>query len=243
MIRNLFIIAVAALVLSIACLMGAAAIGGHEFRRGGWSIPGDAWTWVSSEDIDWSSDSVSERVIEWPGGDALAFHLPARVIYAQADETSVTVSGDPDYVERVRFEDGRFTLDRRDGEAVRGGRLRITVTAPAVTRFEMHGSHRLEIRDYDQDSLAIRLNGSGDVEAFGRARALDLEVHGSGDAELDGLSVQDARIAVHGSGSAEIAATGQVDAAVHGSGDIELKVRPAQLNSQVHGSGRVRQDD
>ena len=243
MIRNLFIIAVAALILSIACLMGAAAIGGHEFRRGGWSIPSDAWTWVAEDDIDWSSDSVSERALEWTGGETLEVHLPARVIYAQSEQASVTVSGDPDYVERVRLEDGRFTLERRNGEAVRGGRLRITVAAPDVTRFEAHGSHRLEIRDYDQDALRVRLNGSGDVEAYGRARTLDLEIHGSGDAEMEGLSVQDARVAVHGSGSAEVAAAGQGDAAVHGSGDIELKTRPAQINSQVHGSGRVRQDD
>lgn len=243
MIRNLFIIAGAALVLSIVCLMGAAALGGQELRRGGWSIPGDAWTWVASDEIDWSSETTAERVIEWPGAEALVFDLPARVVYTQADQPSIAVSGDPDYVERVRFENGRFTLDRREGEAVRGGRLRLTVAAPAVSRFEMHGSHRLEIRDYDQDTLTLRLNGSGDVEAYGRTRALDLEIAGSGDADLDELSVQDARIVVEGSGTAEIAATGQVDAIVRGSGDIDLRTRPAQVTSRVEGSGRVRQDD
>ncbi|MBA3999916.1 DUF2807 domain-containing protein [Brevundimonas sp.] len=243
MIRSLFIIAAASLVLAIVCLAGAAAIGGQEITRNGWKISGDGWSLVEG-DFNWesSSENIVTREIAWEGGEVLTFDLSARVIYAQGDEPSITVAGPAGVVDRVTFADGRFDLEQgtRTG---RRSRPRITIVAPAVTRFTLNGSQDLEIRDYDQPTLALAVSGSGDIEGYGRTDALTVTIDGSGDVDLKGLPSTDAVIEINGSGDVEAAPSGQADVTIRGSGDVDLTTRPARLNSQVMGSGRVRQAD
>lgn len=243
MIRSLSIIAAAGLVLTIACLGGAAALGGREMARDGWRISSDGWNLVQG-DFEWETgeENVVTRQIAWDGGEALGFDLSARVIYAQGETASITIAGPDDVVERVIFADGRFGLE--DGaRGHRRSRPRITVIAPAVTRFDLNGSQDLEIRDYDQPTLDLALSGSGEVEGFGRTEILTIRVDGSGDVDLDGLAAVDAIIQVNGSGDVEAAPTGRADVTIRGSGDVKLATRPARLDSQVSGSGRVRQAD
>ncbi|MFN3536174.1 MAG: GIN domain-containing protein [Brevundimonas sp.] len=243
MIRSLFIIAAAGLVLTIVCLAGAAAIGGREITRDGWTISGDGWSLVQS-DFEWDSsdETTVTREIAWDGGEALTFDLPARVIYAQGDAPSITVAGPAGVVDRVTFVDGRFDLE----EGTRTGqhsRPRITIVAPAVSRFTLNGSQNLEIRDYDQPELVLAVSGSGDVEGYGRTETLTVTIDGSGDLDLKGLPSTDAVIEINGSGDVEAAPSGQADVTIRGSGDVDLTTRPARLNSHILGSGRVRQAD
>ncbi|MFN3815735.1 GIN domain-containing protein [Brevundimonas sp.] len=243
MIRSLFIIAAASLVLTIVCLGGAAALGGREVARDGWSISGDGWNLVQS-DFHWDSsdEDIVTREIAWEGGEALAFDLSARVIYAQGDEPSITVAGPAEVVDHVTFADGRFDLE--DGARTgRHSRPRITIVAPAVSRFTLNGSQDLEIRDYDQPALILAVSGSGGVEGYGRTEALTVTIDGSGDVDLDGLPSTDAVIEINGSGDVEAAPSGQVDVTIRGSGDVDLATRPRQLNSEIVGSGSVRQAD
>ncbi len=243
MIRSLFIIAAASLVLTIVCLAGAAAIGGQEVARDGWKISGDGWS-LGEGDFNWESsdENIVTREIAWEGGEALTFDLSARVIYAQGDEPSITVAGPAEVVDRVTFADGRFDMEEgtRTG---RHSRPRITIVAPAVTRFTLNGSQDLEIRDYDQPTLALAVSGSGDIEGYGRTEALTVTIDGSGDVDLEGLPSTDAVIEINGSGDVEAAPSGQADVTIRGSGDVDLATRPARLNSQVMGSGRVSQAD
>jgi hypothetical protein len=243
MIRSLFIIAAASLVLTIVCLGGAAAIGGREAARDGWNISGDGWTIVQS-DFEWEStdENTVTREIAWDGGDALTFDLSARVIYAQGETPSITVEGPAAVVDRVTFAEGRFDLE--EGERTgRHSRPRITIVAPAVNRFTLNGSQDLEIRDYDQPSLALAVSGSGDVEGYGRTEALTVTIDGSGDVDLKGLPSTDAVIEINGSGDVEAAPSGQADVTIRGSGDVDLTTRPRRLTSQVSGSGSVDQAD
>lgn len=245
MIRSLFVIAAAGLVLAVICLGGAAAIGGRELiRDGGWSISGNEWRWRNG-DYGWrdGEDGVATRTIEWSGGEALTFDMRARVIYAQSDTASVTVTGPAAVTERVRFEDGRFWLETEEAEFGTRSRPRITVTGPAVSRFTLNGSQALEIRDYDQPALDVVVAGSGDVEGYGQAERLSVRVSGSGDVDLKNLPVTDAVIEIRGSGDVEAAPSGVADVTIRGSGDVALTTRPAQLNSRITGSGRVRQAD
>ena len=43
-------------------------------------------------------------------------------------------------------------------------------------------------------------------------------------------------------GEATVAATGTVDVSIDGSGDVNLALRPAKLNSSISGSGEVHQN-
>jgi hypothetical protein len=130
------------------------------------------------------------------------------------------------------------------GVHIMGGedRLTIEITAPAVRSFTLNGSGDLRLRAYDQPDLRLAINGSGNVEAEGKAGKVDLQVSGSGEANLEGLETGDARVAVSGSGEAHLAPHGAAEVELAGSGDVYLTAKPTVLTSNVAGSGEVHQD-
>lgn len=259
MIRNLLIISAAGLVLAIVGIGGAFAVGGRDLAR-------HDWTWVITDD-DAGHDSFRiergrvspdvTRTLEWTGDERLAVNIPADVVYdQQADAPGITVTGTEDVVDRVRFSNGRLTLDeapRGDRSYVRWTRtgirgwsetdaLKIIIKAPSVTRFDLSGPTELKIRGYDQPTLDLTLTGASDVRVEGRTETLTLDVSGAGDARLEELIVSDAMMRVSGSGDARVGPTGKADVAVTGSGDVRLTRRPSQLNMDIRGSGDVTQD-
>ena len=260
MIRTLFIIAAAGLVLATASLGGAFALGGRDMARHGW-----AWTFHDDDDGDTvrfqrADDTRTPEItrqIAWTGGDTLTVDLSADVEYVQGDTPGVTVTGPAALVEKVRLIDGRLTwvADHADGPnhetVVFGGNqdrlgmwahseaVHIVVTAPNVKTFNLEGSADLTLKDYDQDTLAVDISGSGEVHANGRVRSLELDISGSGDADLSGLTATDANVAIAGSGDARVAPTGRADISISGSGDVEVTTRPATVNQDVSGSGDV----
>ncbi|HZW15086.1 MAG TPA: DUF2807 domain-containing protein [Brevundimonas sp.] len=247
MIRTLLIITGASLVLCIAALGGAAALGGNDIARHGgnwtfWDDDGDSHT-VHFDRAD-RGPRVT-RSLAWTGGDRLEIHVPADVIYVQGDEASVEVSGSQAQVDRLRLTEGRFTFNEDDSHVVFGWRnspaLRITVTAPAVRTFDMSGSGDLSIRAYDQPDLMISIRGSGEVDAAGRTETVELDIHGSGEADLSALETRDADVEISGSGEAAVGPTGAARISISGSGDVDLTRRPATVTQNISGSGDVNQ--
>lgn len=254
MIRTLLIIAGAALVLAIASLSGAAGLAARDVDRNGGS-----WVIHDGNDVI-RIDSVSgdrsppvSRSLAWSGGDRLSVDLPAEVTYVQGPEAGVVITGSQSIIDRVRVENGRVSLADGPNELTirwRGGglsgwsesdNLKIVVTAPSVTRFDLAGSPSVTIRDYDQPTLSIDISGSGDLTATGKTAALDLDIAGSGEADLSTLVTTDATVGISGSGEARVAPTGTARLSVSGSGDITLTTRPAKLESSVSGSGDIHE--
>lgn len=250
MIRTLLIITGASLVLCIAALAGAVAIGGNDMARHGW-----VWTFPGSGDGHdetvrfqrADSGPPVTRTLAWDGGDRLDIDVTADVTYIQGDAASVEIIGPRDQVEGLRLRGGRLTFNDDDNtEVVMFGwgirdRLRITITAPSVSRFNLSSSGDLSIRNYDQPSLTIAINGSGEVEATGRTETVDLDISGSGEADLSGVETRDADIDISGSGEAAVGPTGAARITISGSGDVDLTRRPASLTQSISGSGDVTQ--
>jgi len=254
MIRTLFIIAGSAFLLCILAFGGAAALGGADIRRNGWSFTvdeQDGRTTVRRGGREAVETPSTERTVAWTGSDTLTLDLPADVTFVQGAAANVRLEGPQAVVDRIRVEGSRISMDEGGdrtvvaftGTGIEGwsdsDRVRIVVTAPDVTRFRIEGSSDLRIQDYDQDVLDIAINGSGDVEGAGRAATLTLDIGGSGDADLSDLELSDARVTIRGSGDARVGATGSVEAELSGSGDLDLTDRPARLTQSVTGSGDV----
>lgn len=260
MIRTLFIIAGAALVLCLVTVGGAVAIGGHDLQRHGW-----AWTFKDDDGETVRFERVkgggtddlgplTTRTIPWTGGESLTVDSSLDVEYVQGDANTVVITGPKGLTDRVRLVDGRFDLGDGDERVVFGwdsgnftarserDELKVVVTAPKVNRFTANGSGDLLINAYDQPSLRLDISGSAEVTASGRTDALDLDIAGSGEASLADLVTRDATVDISGSGDARIAPTGDVRVTIAGSGDVALTTRPANLNSTVSGSGDVYQD-
>jgi hypothetical protein len=249
MIRTLLIITGASLVLCVAALSGAAAIGGNDLARHGWE-----WTFHDGDSnqtvtFDRRTEGPAvTRTLDWTGGDRLTITIPADVIYVQGEAASVVVTGPQSRAERVNLVDGRLTWDR-DGDTSdvvlgwrRDDRLRVTITAPSVTAFDLESSADLSIRDYDQPTFRLRVSGSGDVDAAGRTGTATVETTGSGDSDLSGLDLADAVVETSGSGDVRIGPSGSARIDISGSGDVDLTRRPANLQQSVSGSGDISQN-
>jgi hypothetical protein len=264
MIRNLTIVAVASFVLALGCLGGAFALGGRDIAKNGWSFPAD-WNIQVNDDDDSvrigpghvERGETSTRQVAWVGGDALQIDLPAEVTFTQAApgaDAFVKIVGPKALVDRVVVENGRVGLkDGDEGGALRinghgfhvsgdSDRLSIEITAPGVRAFTVNGSGDLYLKAYDQPSLVLEVNGSGGVDAQGKAKTVELRVSGSGEIDLRGLDTGDAKVAVSGSGEAHLAPHGAAEVDLSGSGDVYLTAKPTVLTSNVAGSGEVHQD-
>lgn len=256
MIKTLFIIAGAGVVLCAGSLAGAAALAGGDLRH-------NDWTW-SLVDNDVGGDNFHmqrgggqpevTRNLAWAGGDRLQIEVPGEVVFVQGAQAGVVVTGPKNLADRVRVVGDRLTFDD-DGDHTETGYIRwnghgfhvwsaedslkITVTAPAVTSFDVVGASDLTIRDYDQPRLNLILSGSGDVTARGETRTVQVDASGSGDADLAALVTVDADVRISGSGDVRVGPTGRADVDISGSGDVDLTRRASAVISNVSGSGDV----
>lgn len=250
MIRTLLIITGAGLVLCVAALSGAAAIGGNDLARHGWE-----WTFRDDgEDHTVHFERGDEgpsvtRNLAWTGDDHLTVGIPGDVTYIQGDTPSVVITGRKSMVDRVNLVDGRLTWDRNDDSTdhvVFGWsnhrRLRVVITAPSVKAFDLESSADLSIRDYDQPTFELNISGSGDVDAAGQTQTATIDVNGSGDSDLSALRTTDANVDTSGSGDVRVGPTGAARIDISGSGDVDLTRRPANLTQSISGSGDIDQN-
>lgn len=258
MIRNLLIITVVGLILGVVGIGGAMAVGGSDLIK-----HERTWVFTDNEAGDGSFriergevSPPTTRTIEWTGADTLAIDLPADVTYVQGTEAGISITGPSTVVERVRFADGRLTLlnpDEGDRSYLRWSRtgitgwseteaLKITVTAPSVTTFDVAGSSELDVRAYDQPTLNLTLSGNSDVTVQGRAGTVVLDISGDGDADLEAVAMTDATVTVSGNGDAHVGPTGQATVDLSGNGDVTLTRRPARLEQTISGNGTLNQD-
>ena len=251
MIRVLVIIAVTGFLVSVVCLSAAVGIAGPEaVARGAGSWDPDGH-WNFGRDFDGrgirhhgdreSDGPQTTREIAWTGGDSLDVDLPANVKYTQSPgPAKLVVTGPRGAVADVEIDDGhlRFSHDRdRDAD------LTIVMTAPSVTRFAMSGSGKLVIADYRQDRLSLDLSGDADVNAAGEAKAVDLSISGSANADLGQLKARDAKVDIEGSGEAIVAPADAAKIDISGSGDVTLLTDPPKLETHVSGSGSIRRGE
>jgi hypothetical protein len=245
MIRILTLISVIGFIVAVVCLGGAAALGGNAIRHG-WSFPAswhvhvrDHHHWNFDDDDDADMPRAS-RTLAWSGANRIEIDVPADVHYTQGPGPAhITVSGPDDAVAHVVADGERIRSDR----SIDTRSLRIDITAPSVQIFQLNGSGRLKIEDYDQDRLEINSSGSARIRAEGHARDVHINLSGSGDADLGAIAAQTANVDISGSADATIAPTQSAEVHISGSGDVTVTSRPARMVSDVSGSGRVIQGE
>jgi hypothetical protein len=84
----------------------------------------------------------------------------------------------------------------------------------------------------------VTIAGSGNYHGAGSAKALKLDIVGSGSADMAGLKVNAAKIAIGGSGNATFASDGPVKASIMGSGTVKVAGR-ATCTVRAMGSGKL----
>jgi hypothetical protein len=117
-----------------------------------------------------------------------------------------------------------------------GNDVVVEASVPKLDGIDASGSGDIEADGIDADAFTLRSDGSADIVLTGTTAALDVEVEGSGNADLADLRARAATVKVGGSGDADVRADERLDVNVDGSGDVRYHGDP-ELNQQVDGSG------
>jgi hypothetical protein len=251
MIRLLVIIAVVGFLTCVVTLGGAVALGGRDVAAQGWDHWSDhdwniGWDDHGKRHSDWRNRHKDDpqwasatKEIAWDGSAALVLDVPADVTFTQdgAGPGKLTITGPKRSLDALTLTGGRL----QDGVNNEGQRLKIVMTAPKVTRFELTGIDQLTLEGYDQDGLEISTTGMSKVTGHGKTRTLKLDMTGAGEADLAGLAADSADVDISGAAKASIAPRTSARLDVSGSGEVELKTKPLKLEKNVSGSGEVKE--
>ncbi|WP_461789530.1 head GIN domain-containing protein [Pedobacter sp.] len=120
--------------------------------------------------------------------------------------------------------------------------IEVEVTLPAIQKIELSGSGDVNIINTFPvlQNLAVRLSGSGKVEALSSMAVVQahITISGSGNVNLEPLSALEADLTISGSGNAKLQVQQQLKATISGSGKVYYRGNPS-LQQEISGSGKV----
>lgn len=229
----------------LAALAGAALVAGCD----GMNIQIGDSEGVPLAELDTSGPAPTELVLAGPD----------TIIVTEGSELDISVSGDDEAVEALRFslEDGSLGISREKNSWKDRGTATVRVTMPSLTAMVLAGSGDIDaasmsgkadvtiagsgtarVAQMNATSLDLTIAGSGDFGASGKVDKLDMTLAGSGKASMAGLAVGGADISVAGSGDAEFSSDGKVEASIMGSGSITVN-GSADCTVSAMGSGKL----
>jgi Putative auto-transporter adhesin, head GIN domain len=175
--------------------------------------------------------------------DAITFGGAGRIEITVGQPASLQLEGDSALLKeitteisgstlRIGREPGAWPRWREDGLVVR-------ISLPKLTALNLHGSSTASVTGLAGDSTTVSLHGSNDLTAHGQAGRLAVQVHGSGRADLSDVAAEDATVSINGSGDVAVQPHHSLAATVHGSGLVTYAGDPAEVTTNLHGSGRI----
>lgn len=109
-----------------------------------------------------------------------------------------------------------------------------------LLELSVDGSGELDLT-IDTKELESEINGSGDLKLKGNTKTHDIEINGSGDVEAYELTSDEATIEINGSGDVKVDVSYSLDVEVNGSGDVYYKGNVKKIDSDINGSGKLKQ--
>lgn len=189
----------------------------------------------------------------------LALVASDTVILTEGDTLDITLEGDEDAIEALRFtnSDGTLGIVRESGRWKDTGQAIVRVTMPAPEAISIAGSGSVEsarmatnaainiagsgsvdVSAFDSEMLEVSMGGSGKVTGTGSAERIEISSAGSGQVDLAGLTTERAEVSIVGSGDVRFASDGDVEASIAGSGSVYVTGSATCTVSSV-GSGKL----
>jgi hypothetical protein len=134
---------------------------------------------------------------------------------------------------RVSF--GGFSIGQQEA-----GKASVVIALPSAPALYMAGDGNARCLELDQSKWEVTLAGRGEVECTGRVGELIARTTGAGEMDLSALSAEHARLSVASSGGIAACVTHSLQAVITGSGDINVRGNPRQVQRAVTGTGEVR---
>lgn len=177
-------------------------------------------------------------------------------------EVTLTLSGDENLLSHVhtRVKQGQLSIDMEEYIVRMVHPLEIVATTSEVSSVTILGSGDMNLTGARGESLSLNIVGSGNilntetvVESLtaktvgsgsihldGEANSLTVEISGSGDVQARPLVSTSAVVRTFGSGDVQVCATETLEAAIHGSGDIDYYCDPSDVKTSTRGAGEIR---
>ncbi len=222
----------------IVALFLAFAIGGSEAVE--WSklrgVGANVWG-PRCEDTTATEDGATERRWAWDGGDKITIAAAGTVHYRGGEGDEVVIRGTPRALAHIEIKNGMIATNCMGFG--RAESVDIILPGRVFRDFTLAGSSRITLENVKQPELNLSVAGSGTITAQGSAERVTLKIAGSGDARLAELAMKEFELSVAGSGDAEAGPTESAKINMAGSGNMRLLSRPARIESNIHGSGRI----
>jgi hypothetical protein len=207
------------------------------------------------------ADEPRQMVYQLAGFERIATTGPQDVEIEFGETFSVRAEGAVARLQVV-VENGELVIRPRNGI---GGHwpgfdsTKIYVTTPRLTRVSLTGSGDISIDGVkgdrfsgviegfagsmsvdrlDVDQAEFTINGPGEIDAAGTARATRMTINGPGEVQAGELLSQTATITVNGPGDVELAVEQEADVSVHGPGEVDID-GPARCSISTSGPGSV----
>jgi hypothetical protein len=244
MVRLLLTVFFVGLVVSCACWVAVAAMGGPDHGWGTSFVRNDngRWTWRDDGPPGVANGDITTRELAWNGSNRLEVNLPAEIEYTQGPDAKVTVTGPKYLVDRITVNDGAINYENGWPRHGNNAGIHLTIQAPAVTRFELNGAAKMNISDYRQDSMDLQVNGAAKVNASGQANKLHMELNGASSAEMGSLLTDDADVELNGASSVTMGPRQSARVEINGVGHARLLTHPAKMEQDIHGIGSITYD-
>jgi hypothetical protein len=159
----------------------------------------------------------------------------------QTGSESLSVEAEDNVLPKIttKVVNGRLILSPEPDTSIQTTEpINYELTVKDLRALKVSGSGDVEARGIGTDNLGIDIGGSGDVKISGRADSQEVSISGSGDYRAKDLQSKEAKVDVSGSGSAIVNASKALEAKVSGAGSVEYVGDPT-VEEDVSGAGRV----
>jgi hypothetical protein len=184
------------------------------------------------------------------------------VFLEKGTEGKISIAAEDNVMDRIVVESDGETLTismKSNTSLYNTKKIKITVPFEELSEVSLKGSGNVEGKDLlKTNSLALnvqgsgnikasievttliaRLNGSGDIKISGKVTDVDVKTTGSGNFEGKELISENAQISISGSGDSTIFAKTMLKARIQGSGSVFYGGNPTS-DFKVRGSGKVK---
>lgn len=187
------------------------------------------------------SGTVETESREVSGFNEIVLSGSGDVVVTVDGTESLTIEAEDNIMPLLTTEvsNGRLELGAESAISPTQG-ITYTISAAAMNGVTVSGSGEVMVSGIDEESFAVKISGSGNVEASGTTGDLAVNVSGSGNYEGEVLVAAIGEVTVSGSGNALVNVTDVLDVTISGSGNVDYIGDP-DISSSVSGSGNVNQ--
>jgi hypothetical protein len=203
--------------------------------------------------------SAADRAYRLTPFSVLELDLPARYVIRNAGAPAALIRGRPEIIERIVVEqhDDRVRIFV-PGIASDLGQIVIEIDAVGLAelvvksaaevearglagrefKLELPGAANVNLAALDVDKLRVDMEGSGKIEASGRASSERVRIGGAGEYRAANLAADSVDVKLDGVGNVEVMARERLDVRLSGTGTVRYRGTP-KLSTRIDGTGSI----